>query len=48
MTASRLFLWASSSIAAVTFVGAVIGGYRITSSNRVSDDDALKAEQLVL
>lgn len=48
MTGSRVFLWLSTTLAALTFVGAVFGGYQITSSNRFSDDDALKAEQLVL
>lgn len=48
MSLSRLFLWTSSAIASVTFVGAVIAGYRITSENRGKDDDAMKAELLVL
>lgn len=47
MSLSRLFLWAASGIASVTFVGAVVAGYQITSENRGKDDDAMKADLLV-
>lgn len=43
-----MFLYACSAIAALTFAGAVVAGYQITSKNRGSDDDALRAEELVV